>query len=314
VLDPGVRELRAAAGEPGTWAVVAGLVALGVLLERADPGAPSWGRLVVYGVVPAVVLALTLAVLAKARRWLALSALALAVSPTVLTATAASLRPGAVAIVVASLAALGGAFGWFSDTRMRIAAAAGAVVLFVAAWAAAVRQFGPDRPGLSRAVGATGSFLQGVTGVVGRAPVTLAWSGQLLWWTGAGLIVGAALLAGRVRTAALVPAAVGAICVFGWAVQMWRGPLDGRHVAWVLAAALAYAGAAIPLAAVEERRLATGAGALASASWLIGIVRVFRLDGRGLAELAVEVIIASALVGGVTVGVAKSWPGREASA
>jgi hypothetical protein len=299
VLDPGVRELRAAAGEPGTWAVVAGLVALGVLLERADPGAPSWGRLVVYGVVPAVVLALTLAVLAKARRWLALSALALAASPTVLTASAASLRPGAVAIVVASLSALVGAFGWFSDNRVRIAAACGAALLLVVAWAAAVRRFGPDRPGLSGAVGATGDFLRSVTGVVGRAPVTFSWSGQLLWWVGVGVIVGAAVLAGRARAGAPVLAAVAAICVFGWAVQMWRGPLDGRQLAWLLATAVAYTGAVVPLRAVEERRLATVAGAIAVASWLIGIVRVLRLDGRGSTDLAVEVIIASVLIAGL---------------
>jgi len=48
--------------------------------------------------------------------------------------------------------------------------------------------------------------------------------------------------------------------------------------------------------------------AIGGASWLIGTVRVLRLDGRGSTDLAVEVIIASALLAGLVAALTKRTP------
>lgn len=288
-----------AAAAPAGWIVTGALVAIMLLLAAAEPEPTSPVRLAVFTVVPAVVLGITLTVLAAQQHWLALGALLLAVSPTVLTATAAAVLPGAVAVLAASGVALAITSGF-----LRTAVPRGAVLLAgLAAMVIAWRVAGPEPVGdplpLQYALGRTGQSLASVTGVIARAGFPAHTSAFLLWWLAIGVLVGAALVLGRWRDAALVPLTVVALGVLSVAIMLRRGTFDGRYLAWALAAAVSYTGAVLSAPAALGRRVGVAVGALAVVTWAAGAARMAKVDDPSTPLLTARIVIAVVLLAAV---------------
>jgi len=135
-------------------------------------------------------------------------------------------------------------------------------VVGVGAWAAAT----PDeltRPSWGQATKRTGELLWTSVGSLDATQLVPA-TGWLIWWVAAGLVAGAALVAGAVRVAA------------GWAIIRWRGDVDMSGGAWILAAAVAYTGASVRLDPPAARRIGVTLLVVAAFIWTVTIVQLAR--------------------------------------
>jgi hypothetical protein len=286
-----------------TWAVGAAFGVL-IVLQRisvdATSGAAGW---VAYAGVPAVCLTFTVGALRIDGHHVAAAALLVAVSPTVFTSVASGERHGALAAVMACLAAL--AVVW---PRRAIAAWSAPVFVIglVLWWGSGVSRGATPGPAWDEIIGSTGATVRSGLGVVGPAELPVPPATFLAWWCVVGMVVGAVVLGDRARSAIAVPLSVGVFVLVAWLITWQRGPVDAAGGMWLVAVAIAATGASTSSQAHEGVRLARLLIAASSTIWIAAFVRLHRSADASPA-LLVAVVVA---VGAVAVVV---WPGARES-
>lgn len=307
-----LQAIRRAAAMPTGWIVAAALVAIMLVLAAAEDEATSLPRFVLFAVVPAVVLAVTLTRFAAQHRWVALGAVLLAVSPTAFTAAAAGLLPGAVAVVVASGVSLAVAAGAGPGSLRFGGAVAGVVAgglvgaagLLAISWRIIAAPSAGDPLSLPDAFGRSGNALASIAGVVARDGFPAHTSMFLLWWLGIGALSGIALLMARGRDVLVIPLAVTILGALSVTIMLRRGTFDGRYLAWVLAAAISYTGAVVSAPTGLGRRLGTAVAGVAAVTWVGGVARVSQLDDPTSMVLVARVAVTLVLLAVVAAALA----------
>lgn len=260
-----------------TWIVAAAVGALAWVQAVVAAPEVSLTRRLALTVVPLAVLTVSTTMALWRRRWVALGALLLAVSPAAWSAVAAGQWPGAAAVVAASS-------GIWLDGRSLpvrarrpavVLAAAGAVVL-AAGWVAGTdRRVGPS-PSFEAMLSQVGDVVRGAVGWVGEWDTPIPVTAQLTWWVGAGTVTASAILAGRATRAWAVPLAAAVLAVLAAVTIRWRGPVDATGGTWILAAGVAVAGAAGERSRLTDRRLARVLVIIGASTCVAGVVQQVR--------------------------------------
>jgi hypothetical protein len=300
-MSPARRSIPEAARDTRTWAFGTALVVLVVVqVASVDDGAGLLDRLV-FTVVPMGCLWLAGSVLVRGRRSIAATALLVAISPAVFTSAVAGERHGALAVIAALLGST------LANRRGRadVLAVAGAAV-FVAVglvvwWSSGTSRGRAPGPTWGETVGDTGDVVARGFAVVGPADLSTPMSGSLAWWGCVGIVAGAALTGRRPLAAATVPVAVAVFVVASWSITYWRGPVDPAGGMFLVAGAVAFAGASSMLALDQADRIARLLAIAGPAVWAVSIVKLLRVDDA--APLAVG---ASALA--AAIAAAALWP------
>ena len=121
----------------------------------------------------------------------------------------------------------------------------------------------------------TGELLRTSVGALDTSTLVPT-TGWLVWWVAAGLVAGAALVAGDLLSAALIPLAAAAMVVAGWLLFRWRGNVDISNGTWIIASAVAYTGASVRLDPAAARRFGTTLLVIAAYIWIVTIVHLAR--------------------------------------
>jgi hypothetical protein len=256
----------------GAWAIAAGVVLLAAVLTALIDDTPGLAARALFTTVPVAVLAVAVALTLRRGAILCAGALAIAVTPAGLAAVAAGAQWGAVA-VLAACGAVGMAW-WGRDATTVAASTAFVMVGGIGAWAAST----PDQltsPTWGQATKRTGELLWSSVGSLDSALIVPA-TGWLMWWVAAGLVAGAALVVGAVRVAVLIPLAAAVMIAAGWVIIRWRGDVDMTGGLWIVAAAVAYAGASVRLDLAAGRRIGVTLLVIAAFIWTVTIVHLVR--------------------------------------
>ena len=274
--QPQADPLRASAlmRDGRAWAVAAALLVLtAVVAALIDEPTDSFA-LVPFTVVPVAVLAVALALTLLHGTTLATGALMLAVTPAPLAAVAASEPAGALAVLAACGAVAVACWGERAPTAT---AAIGLCVAVFAlgAWAAATEDSSGPTPAMGNVVTRTGELLWRSVGGLDDTTLTPA-TGWLIWWVAAGLLVGAAIVAGDTMSAVLVPLAAAAMVAAGWFLIRWRGDVDISNGTWILSSAVAFTGASVRLEPAAARRIGNTLLVIAAYIWTVTIVYLAR--------------------------------------
>jgi glycosyltransferase involved in cell wall biosynthesis len=268
------RDPRALVRDPVLWAAGGALVGLMVVQAVLVEDRAGVGARFVFTIVPIGLLALTLSACVWRRRWLAMGALAIAISPTVLAAVAASERQGAFAMVLACIAV---GIGWLPVRAPQFKVIFAVVVAGVVAWIVSTdaRTEGPT-PAFSTIVGGTGAVVKNAFGQVGIQTSPLPLTAQILWWCGAGLLLGAAIGSRRTVFAMAIPASIVILILVAWGTIRWRGPVSGEGGSWIVAFAISLTGASIRLDRVPEKRFGRLLLVVACWTWFVGVAQQVR--------------------------------------
>jgi hypothetical protein len=255
-------------------AVAAALVVLTAVVAVLLDEPTDVMALVPFTAVPVAVLAVALALTLLQGTTLAAGALMLAVTPAPLAAVAASDPAGALA-VLAACGAL--AVACWGDRVPSATAAIGlcVVVFALGAWVAATDDSPGPAPAVGRIVTRTGELLWRSVGALDDATLVPT-TGWLIWWVAAGLLVGAAIVAGDTVSALLVPLAAAAMVAAGWFLIRWHGDVDISNGTWILSSAVAFTGASVRLEPAHARRIGNVLLVIAAYIWMVTIVHLAR--------------------------------------
>lgn len=286
--------------------MVAVMVAVGTAIVTgarwAALGAPT-GRGIAGGLLAVVVVATTVGAALDHRRPVVAAAVVLASSTTVLAAATDGRWQGAIAIVMLALAA-------WSDRREVVAAMALlAVVGSVLWWRSGFDRGAAPGPSWREVAGETGSVVRRAVSSVGTGELLVPLSGVIVWWLGVGLVVGAALAAGRLGRAALIGASLAVFIAGVWAIRLWRGSVDPIAGTWIVTTGIVLGSAYEPEpddgAGAQEWRTATVV--MGSAGLVMAIAFVHEL--RAESPLAAIAAGLGALVVGLSGGLLSARSG-----
>ena len=268
-------DVRALSTDWLAWTLAALLmVATSVLAVLLDEPLATIKYLAV-AVPVVVVLALALTMTVRRAAPIATGALVLAVTPAALSAVAAAEPAGAFAALVACAVVIVARWGPV-DRRAAAFAAVGLGIAALAGWAAATSDQPGPTPTWGTAMTRTGAMLWGSVGTLD--PTTLVpTSGWLAWWLAAGLLAGAALVAGDLRAAMAIPLAAAAMVVAGWLLIRWRGAVDISGGAWILVGAVAYTGGSVRLERGAARRVGRSLLAITAFIWVVATIHLVRV-------------------------------------
>lgn len=276
-------------------------------------GTPSL-RGVVGGVCAVVLPAFVVGWCRHRDRHLAAAAGVLACSSTVIVAAADGRWQGILALVVV-VAAVAAAFGGRVANATLAALVAGASVLW---WGSGLDNGDAPGPSWTEIAAGTGRVVRRATSSIGVDERLVPLSGVLVWWLGVGLVIGAALLAGRPRVALWVPLGVAAMVAGIWVIGLLRGPVAPLGGTWIVAGTVMLAGLGPVTEGGGGRRLANAVAVLATSAWAVAFVRELRDDSVAAAVLAGcgALVVAVALLTTATDGPAEiaSPPARSTSA
>jgi hypothetical protein len=266
-------ELRALPRDPVAWALaacfVAGTAVVALLLDDLPGATFSLPLVLIVPTLLAAVFALTV------RRGdpLAAGALALAVTPAALAAVAAAEPAGAFAVLVAGAATI---LGWWGGRMTPVAWAFAACIAVVAIgrWVSVTPDRGGPAPTWGDAMVRTGDQLRRSVGALDTiiAPTT----GWLVWWVGVGLLVGAAIVAGDLWHAAVIPLAATAMVIAAWLLIRGRGDVDISGGMWIITSAVAFTGSSVRLDDGTARRIGLALLIITAFIWLVAIIHVVR--------------------------------------
>jgi hypothetical protein len=266
-------ELRALPRDPLAWSLagsfVAGTAVVALLLDDLPGASFSLPFVLVIPTMLAGVFDMTV----RRGDALAAGALALAVTPAALAAVAAGEPAGAFAVLVAGAATL---LGWWGGRIPAVAWALAACVAVVAIgrWVSDTPDRGGPAPTWGDAVVRTGEQLRRSVGALDTiiAPTT----GWLIWWVGVGLLIGAAIVAGDLRHAAVIPLAATAMVIASWLLIRARGDVDVSGGRWIITGAVAFTGSSVRLDDGTARRIGVTLLIITAFIWLVAVVHLVR--------------------------------------
>lgn len=293
------------------WATALGFVVAVVVLVGVGPDDPTWPARVAYTIVPLTLAVGLLVVAGLARDVYLVAAVMTALAPSLVVAVARAQAAGllGVAGVMAGLVVAGPRIRRL-DPGVQVLAAASAFVVLVAAWVVSTPAQADQAPSWRDVVGRTGASLRATVVGVGPDGRSTALLALLVWVVAVGVVVGAALLSDRPWTAAVVPAAVSAAVVFGWAVERWRGPVADGGGLWIVAAAIAFTASSTVLAADVRTALGRAVAVASSTALALGVVHQVRRAGASDLRLIIALVAAS--VSGSAMWLASYRHGRQA--
>lgn len=240
-------------------------------------GAPT-GRGVAGGLLVVVVVAVVVGAALERHRPLVAATVVLASSTTVLAAATDGRWQGAIAVVLLALAA------WSDRRDVAAAIALLAIVGSVLWWRSGFDRGAAPGPSWREVAGETGSVVRRAVSSIGTAELLVPLSGVIVWWFGVGLVIGAALVAGRVGRAALVGASLVVFIAGVWAIRLWRGSVDPIAGTWIISTGIVLGSAYLPEPArdhgvvAQEWRIARVVMASAGLVMAIAFVRELRAE------------------------------------
>jgi hypothetical protein len=101
-------------------------------------------------------------------------------------------------------------------------------------------------------------------------------TGWLIWWVGAGLLIGAAIVAGDLGRAAVIPLAAAVMVFLAWLIIRGRGTVDVSNGAWIITGAVAYTGSSVRLDGATARRTGSTLAVIAAFIWVVAIIHLVR--------------------------------------
>ena len=279
-----------------SWALPGALAVAVVSLIGVD-GTPDWLERVAFTAVPFALLAAALSVAVIARHWVAVGALVLAASASVVTAMAAG-EPAALLAVVAIAAVMTHASPTAAplDPGLRSLVAAAGSVALVAAWVAATPSRVEPAPSWQQIVAQTGATLRRTIVGVGTDGSSVALMGLLAWLVAAGVLVGLALRTGSERMAGVLPASMAIAVVGSWAIERWRGEVEPGSAMWIMAGATVLTALALPSGATAEHGVGRSLVLLAAISMSLGVVHQVRRAAGSDLRLTGGVLAGAAVV------------------
>jgi hypothetical protein len=148
-----------------------------------------------------------------------------------------------------------------------------AVVWFglISWWATSDELARSERASWTAAISSTGDFVRHATSFVHAPPTMLPASTHLMWWCGVGVLLGAAILGGQWRLAAVVPGGAAIFVLTTWMIAVWRGDVDALAGAWLWTIALVVVGTGARLDPSEDKRIGALVIALAGLVSAIGL-------------------------------------------
>lgn len=264
--------------QPVSWGVASGLAV--VLVTRSAALGASSPRALLGAVLAVVVPALVIGDCFGRRHPFVGASILLASSGTVLSATADGRWQGLVALAAIWLATR-------SSARWAKAALAVVVVAALAVWwnAGFDRGAAPGPPWREIA-GDTGATLRRSLSSVGVAEVLVPSTGVLLWWIGLGVVVGAAVVAGRPSRALWIPGSVTIVVLATWAIRLLEGSVDPLGATWIVAGGVVLAAAGVTGSGTPIPRLAIACALLGASSTALAFVRELRTESTFAAAVA----------------------------
>ena len=283
---------------PAPWLIALGIAVL-IAARWAASGTPSV-RMIAGGLLTVAVPAIVVGACLERGRPLLAAAVVLACCSTVVAASADGRWQGVVALAMVALAA------WSERKEAAATLALVSVVAVVLWWRSGFDRGDAPGPSWREVAGETGSIVRRATSSVGTGELIVPLSGVLVWWLGVGVVVGAALAAGRVGRSAWVPVSLAVLVAGVWAIQLWRGSVDPIAATWIVATGIVLA-AGRPGERTHDVDAESGEARMAALVMAIaGVVMAIAFVSEMRSESTVGTVAAG--VGGALVGVSLSAP------